>query len=805
MTDDRPTSQAERSARTADAGARAADGASSIPKLETGIPGFDHLTLGGLPRRRATVLAGQAGSAKTVFAGQFLAEGVRRGQPGVFVTLEEPAADLRLNLTTLGWDVAGWEASGDWRFVDASPLVREDGTPAPYSFETLLAQVGQAVDATGAERLVLDSLNTVFLLSQDPGIARQRLRDLVSRLRAMGLTVLLTVETAMDPSGSLSRYGIEEFVADNVVLLRNTREGKGRRRTVEVLKMRGSTHRKGDYAFTIQPGIGLVVLPVSAAVLQSSPTSERVPTGVPAVDDLLHGGLFRDSITLLGGPTGTGKTLFSVEFLASAAARGERCLLLAYEESPDQIARNAVGAGRDLPRLVEERLAADRLDLPGGVLAGGPPAGDQGAGRHVPAGQGRRRLPDRAGAGRQPGGVPGVRRGADRVPQDRGGDDGADGLDAVAVHLELGDRGARVDAGRRAAAAPLRRAAGRDPAGPDRAEDARQRPRPARPRAAGHRRGPHARRAAAPGLRRPDRRTRVAVLDGPVGACHRAPVADPLSGPAGVFDRVADTYDAVGVPWFGPIADGLVRELAVQPGERVLDVGCGRGAALVPLARATGPGGRALGVDLAPGMVQRTAADVADLPWVEVRVADAGALDLPPASFDVVASSLVLFFLPDPVAAVRDWAGLLVPGGRLGVTTFGPQDERWREIDALFLPFLPAALLDARTSGRAGPFGSDAGMEELVAGAGLVDVRTAHGTVSVTFRDPEQWLAFSWSHGQRAMWEAVPAERRDEVRDGAYAVLARGATFTQEVRYTLAVGHESGRPPRGRAAGGRTG
>ncbi|MCW2667264.1 MAG: putative circadian clock protein KaiC [Frankiales bacterium] len=357
MNDDTsPTSQAERSARQADRSARTADGASSVPKLETGIPGFDHLTMGGLPRRRATVLAGQAGSAKTVFAGQFLAEGVRRGQPGVFVTLEEPADDLRRNLATLGFDVASWEAAGDWRFVDASPLVREDGTPAPYSFETLLAQIGQAVDATGADRLVLDSLNTVFSLSEDAGVARQRLRNLASRMRAMGLTVVMTVETASDPAGSLSRYGIEEFVADNVVLLRNTREGKGRRRTVEVLKMRGSSHRKGDYAFTIQPGVGLVVLPVSTSVLQASPTHERVSSGIADLDQMLHGGLFRDSITLLGGPTGTGKTLLSLEFLASAAARGERALLLAYEESPDQIARNAVGQGRQFARLRDEGL-----------------------------------------------------------------------------------------------------------------------------------------------------------------------------------------------------------------------------------------------------------------------------------------------------------------------------------------------------------------------------------------------------------------------------------------------------------------
>ncbi len=227
----------------------------SVRKLRTGIEGFDHVSMGGLPARRATVVAGQAGSAKTVFAGQFLAEGVRRGQPGVFVSLEEPAEDLRENLATLGFDLPAWEAAGDWRFVDASPLSTDSGT-APYDLETLAAQIGHAVDATGAERLALDSLNAVLALQEDVTAARQVLRRLIARLRGMGLTVVLTVETPGDPGGALSRYGVEEFVADNVVLLRNVREGAFRRRTVEVLKMRGAMHHKGDVPFTVSPGRG---------------------------------------------------------------------------------------------------------------------------------------------------------------------------------------------------------------------------------------------------------------------------------------------------------------------------------------------------------------------------------------------------------------------------------------------------------------------------------------------------------------------------------------------------------------------
>jgi circadian clock protein KaiC len=320
----------------------------SIEKLATGISGFDHVAMGGLPVRRATVVAGQAGSAKTVFGGQFLAEGVRAGQSGVFVTLEEPAADLRRNLQTLGCDIEAWEQDDRWRFVDASPIIRSSGDVAPYSLETLAAQIGHAVDATGAERLVLDSLNAVLSLHDDVAVARQLLRSLIATLRGMGLTVVLTVETSDDPGGALSRYGIEEFVADSVVLLRNVREGSFRRRTVEVLKMRGAMHHKGDVPFTVVPGQGMVVLPVPEPEQAANVFDERLASGNPAFDEMTGGGLFRGSCTLVSGPTGTGKTLLATEFLYAGAARGERSVLFAYEETREQVLRNARGWGHDL-------------------------------------------------------------------------------------------------------------------------------------------------------------------------------------------------------------------------------------------------------------------------------------------------------------------------------------------------------------------------------------------------------------------------------------------------------------------------
>lgn len=266
---------------------------------------------------------------------------------------------------------------------------------------------------------------------------------------------------------------------------------------------------------------------------------------------------------------------------------------------------------------------------------------------------------------------------------------------------------------------------------------------------------------------------------------------------AGVFDRVADSYDTLGVPWFGPIAERLLTELAPQQGERALDVGSGRGAVLFRLADAVGPDGAVTGIDLSSRMVEACRADLAQRPQeppttpVELHVMDGGAPDLPPGSYDLVVSSLVLFFLPDPAGAVRAWYDLLVPGGRVGVSTFGPQDDAWRAVDDVFTPYLPQRMLDARTSGRSGPFASDAGVERLLTDAGLQEVTTTTLDLQVRFDDAEQWRAWTWSHGQRVMWEAVPEQERPAVLARAAEVLdaARGTdgrpALGQQVRFTV--------------------
>ena len=272
-----------------------------------------------------------------------------------------------------------------------------------------------------------------------------------------------------------------------------------------------------------------------------------------------------------------------------------------------------------------------------------------------------------------------------------------------------------------------------------------------------------------------------------------ADAPDPTARVAGLFDALSATYDAVGVDFFAPIADGLLTCLPPRPGERWLDVGCGRGAVLLPAAEAVGPDGRVTGIDISPGMAEQARRLAAErgLDNVGVTVGDARdpQVDGP---VDVVASSLVLFFLPDPVAALRSWRSLLAPDGRLGVATFGAVDPRWEHVDEVFAPHLPPLMHDARTTGSEGPFASDAGMETLVRDAGYVDVRTKTLDLPVRFADAEQWHAFTWSIGQRAMWLAVPEEQRADVRAEAerriasYADADGSVTFSQVVRYTLA-------------------
>ncbi|MCW6003417.1 methyltransferase domain-containing protein [Micromonospora sp. CPCC 205371] len=249
---------------------------------------------------------------------------------------------------------------------------------------------------------------------------------------------------------------------------------------------------------------------------------------------------------------------------------------------------------------------------------------------------------------------------------------------------------------------------------------------------------------------------------------------------AGVFDRAAPMYEQTGVAFFDPLGAALATHAGLRPGERILDVGCGRGASLIPAAEAVGPSGAAIGIDLAVGMVEATAAEARrrGLAHLHVQVGDAEAPDFPDASFDAVLAGLVLFFLPDAPAAVRAYARLLRPGGRLVISTFtevSDADKEWFEHFGQALgPYLPPPPEpvpgsppppDARLRTRES-------LVELLAGGGFSDVRFTEKAHRTVFARPEQFWDWLWSAGMRGMMESIPAQDHDDARAALTTLVA---------------------------------
>jgi circadian clock protein KaiC len=344
---------------------KAERGSGQVSKLATGIESFDMIASGGLPLGRTTLISGTAGSGKTVFAMQFLAAGITEaGENGVFVTFEESPADVRANMSGFGWDLKAWERDGRLAIVDASPDTDiETFETGSFDLGALLARIENAVRKVNAKRVSVDSLGAVFSQFSDQSIVRRELFRIASALKKLGVTAILTAERT-DDYGPIARFGVEEFIADNVMVLRNVLEEEKRRRTIEILKFRGTDHQKGEFPFTIVADGGIVVIPLSAIQLRQKSSDVRITSGNPELDAMCGGGFFRDSIVLVSGATGTGKTLTVTQFLEGGAKNGERCLLLAFEESREQLFRNASGWGVDFEQMERDGMLRVVCDYP---------------------------------------------------------------------------------------------------------------------------------------------------------------------------------------------------------------------------------------------------------------------------------------------------------------------------------------------------------------------------------------------------------------------------------------------------------
>lgn len=242
---------------------------------------------------------------------------------------------------------------------------------------------------------------------------------------------------------------------------------------------------------------------------------------------------------------------------------------------------------------------------------------------------------------------------------------------------------------------------------------------------------------------------------------------------ARTFDGAAATYDQIGPALFARAGRRLVEVADLRPGMRVLDVGTGVGAALVPAAQVVGPTGWVTGIDLSRGMLARARAAVAaaGLTNVRLRVGDAEAPAVGDGRVDRVLAGQVLFFLPDLDAALDAYARILVPGGLLACSSWGPDEERWGPVYGALLASVPASTAqELMPSGAA--FRTDEDLTTLLDRHGWTDVRHTSETYDVVFTDPDEWLASTRSHGALAFWDAIPADRLDEATAQARSLVA---------------------------------
>jgi circadian clock protein KaiC len=333
----------------------------SLPKVPTGVQGFDEITEGGLPKGRVSLVAGAAGSGKTVFAMGFLVNGAEMyGDPGLFVSFEETSPDLEVNFASQGFDLGALEEKG-LITLDHVRIERSEMEEAgDYDLEGLFVRLGAEIDAIGAKRVVLDTIEVLFSAFKDEIIVRAEIKRLFQWLADRGVTAIVTGEGG---ERSITRHGLEEYVADFVVVLTHLIDNETATRRLRIVKYRGSAHATNESAFLIDQH-GISVLPLSSLGLRHGAPTGHVSSGIARLDELLGGrGPYQASSVLFSGTAGTGKTSIAASFVDAACGRGEKAIYFAFEESPEQLMRNMRSIGIDLEQWVERgllRICAER-------------------------------------------------------------------------------------------------------------------------------------------------------------------------------------------------------------------------------------------------------------------------------------------------------------------------------------------------------------------------------------------------------------------------------------------------------------
>src|SRR5829696_1990670 len=325
-----------------------------LPKTPTGIAGLDEITGGGLPKGRPSLVCGAAGCGKTLLSIEFIIRGaIEFGDPGVFMAFEEKPEELSMNVASLGFNLEKLQKDRlvkiDHVHIDRTEI-EETGE---YDLDGLFIRLGYAIDSIGAKRVVLDTIENLFSGLDNEAILRAELRRLFGWLKDKGVTTVITGEKG---EGTLTRQGLEEYVSDCVILLDHRVSNQISTRLLRIVKYRGSVHGTNEYPFLIDEE-GISVLPVTSLLLKNEVSSERISSGIPALDKMLGGkGFFRGSSILVSGTAGTGKTSLAAYFAHETCKRKERCIYFAFEESPQQIMRNMLSIGIDLKADIDKGL-----------------------------------------------------------------------------------------------------------------------------------------------------------------------------------------------------------------------------------------------------------------------------------------------------------------------------------------------------------------------------------------------------------------------------------------------------------------
>jgi circadian clock protein KaiC len=340
---------------------RGNDDPSAVPiaKAPTGIAGLDAILIGGLPRDRTTLVGGGPGTGKTLLGLEFLYRGALAGEPGILLTFEERPESVRRNARTLGWDLEALERDGRLRILDGN-VPTNIVTSGDFDIRGVLAILGGQVRDLGARRLVIDAADLLLRLFRDPHRQEEQVLDLHDWLLENPLTTVITVKASQQQSEAAGRL---EYLTDCVLQLDHRVQGQLSTRRMRVLKYRGSPFFSNEYPYVIGSR-GLVLMPVTSMSLLGRPVGPRFPSGVPGLDVLLGGGLFRGSSVLIGGSSGAGKTLLGCTMAVAASARGEGVLYVSFEESYASLAHSVRSAGIDLDAASRDGRLEFRTVMP---------------------------------------------------------------------------------------------------------------------------------------------------------------------------------------------------------------------------------------------------------------------------------------------------------------------------------------------------------------------------------------------------------------------------------------------------------